>query len=280
MPGIAYGDVSNLPSPASVGYLSTDIADEGIKVDMEAKDIAFVPAPPELLVPDWSKIKPIRKYFNRKTYQVYPCWIYHPHEAARIVNNAEDAARYGIVFRLATPDERARYGIRHAWDFLDNTKWRTAPINEKPQHNQDVYSNVKNLVRGELSSTQQQNALVEALIPQIVAAVAGAMKGSAPSAPANVFSADWDEFLKFQAWRATAAAVAEVGAGDSSTVGNALAGGATADAIGEGASEGQDEEGAGADEIDLWRGECERLGIKVDKRWGLARLQQEVEKVT
>ena len=251
--------LGNLPKPSEVGYLSAEIAGEGLKIRMgEGGEETFSPPASRAVDPgeSWKEIKSIKKYFHRTGYQVYPMWIYHPSEPARIVKNEEEAAKFGVKFRLATRDERARYGVQYTWDYLDGSQWRTHPHEDKPAFRPDEYANVKNVVRHGPSSVQQQNELINMLVPQVAAAVAQALKIAAPQAPASVNPADWDAFQEFLAWKKSAEAAEVVAAPveEAST---------------------QDDEEA---ELNMWRAEAERLGVKVDKRWGLARIQSEIEK--
>src|SRR5262245_24120542 len=117
-----------LPPRSAVGYLDPEIAGEGQKVLLsDGEQVDFSPPPPKPVMPDWSQIKSIRKYFGRTKHAVYPAWLYHPTEPARVVKNADEAAVLGVCYRDATVDERGRYGITHTWDWKDGCLWRAIP---------------------------------------------------------------------------------------------------------------------------------------------------------
>ena len=105
---------TKIPSMASVGYLAEDIAAEGQKIRMDDSDGAEIHGlpPAKIAYPDFSQIKFLRKYFNRTGYQVYPTWIYnHETDEKTIVKNADEALKYGVLWRQTTPDERAAFGV-------------------------------------------------------------------------------------------------------------------------------------------------------------------------
>ena len=218
---------------------------------MDDSEAEVLGLPPEKLAfPDFSKMKSLRKYFNRAGYQVYPAWIYHPSEAAKIVKTEAEAAEYGVSFRRTTPDERAAFGVNHRWDYTG--EWRTKPFHDgkKRSIDPDKMESGKNYVP-RVSTVDQQNSLIEALIPQVAAAVAAALKIAAPAAPEKVDADKWARFQEFLAFEESTKAV-------------------TGAVVGE-----EDHE---ADEKAMWLEEADRLGVKVDKRWGLERLKEEIQK--
>ena len=101
--------------------------------------------------------------------------------------------------------------------------------------------------------------------------MAQALKLSGPGAPASVEPKQWDEFLAFQAWQKTQQVVKSEG-----VVLNALTEALLIPEV-EDEPEYQEPPDFGG-ELTAWRTEAEAKGIKVDKRWGLARLKEEVEK--
>jgi hypothetical protein len=224
-------------------------------------------------MPDWSQIKSIARYFGRTGHQVYPAWLYHPTEEPRLVKNAEEAGELGVCYREATVDERGRYGLKAVWDWQDDTKWRPQPYANTLKFDPTRPGQGKTFMPAAQNPAVAQNAMIEALIPAVAAAVAQSLKGAGgPTAPANVDPAQWDEFLQFKAWQKTKEVVAT----------------AVEEEI---AAENADHQDAGDDvainalnaltpEQDraLWEQEAESRGIKVDRRWSLDRLKLEVNK--
>lgn len=115
-----------IPSRAQVGNLSAEIAGEGYKVSEGTKGNWSAP-PKQQMYPDWSKIDKIAHYFNRNDFAPWPSWIYHPVETARIVQNAEEAYEYGIIYREPTEDER-QMGHGSRYDFIRGSAWRVRPF--------------------------------------------------------------------------------------------------------------------------------------------------------
>lgn len=257
-----------LPSKSKVGYLDPEIAGEGQKVILsDGEQVPWSPPPTRPVMPDWSQIKSIARYFNRKGFQVYPAWLYHPTEEPRIVKNADEAAELGVCFRKATEDERGRYGMESVWDWQEGSLWRPKP-HGAPKFDPMKPGQGKTYIATPQNPAVAQHALLEALIPAVAAAVAQSLKATGPGAPANVEPKEWDEFLQFKAWQKAKDAVnivadeveqptEEQGTDDTPPPPNAL---------------NPDQERA------VWEAEAERKGIKVDKRWGIDRLKSEVEK--
>ena len=241
-----------LPPRSQVGYLDPEIAGEGQKVVTEG-ELSWSPPPVMPVMPDWSQIKSIRKYFNRAGGgSIFPVWLFHPTEPDREVANAEEALKLGVWRRKATIEEGSQFGVQYTWDWkrgAEDLGWR--PTRQKPPkfdpHNPGT-GKVYNATPPSQSS--QQNALLEALVPAIAASVATAVAQalkSAGNAPASTVDPG----------KIAVEAVTEA----VSSIGNALT-----------APLDEDEE------IETWRAEAERLGIKVDKRWKITRLKAEIDK--
>jgi hypothetical protein len=238
-------------------------------------DVAYSPPPEKLSMPDWSAIKSIRKYFGRRDYQVFPAWFYHPTEEPRLMKTSDHARReIGAFYRPATIDEKGRTGLSHVWDWEEGSLWRAHPYGVQ-KFDPSRPAQGKLYVASAPNPVIAQNAMIEALIPQVAAAVAQALKATGPSAPAHIDAAQWDAFLQFQAFQKTAEAVDKV------KTENALAVGPSS---GEEMAEEIEPEAAvnnlsPDEQRQLWAAEAERKGIKVDGRWSLDRLIQEIEKV-
>jgi len=205
------------------------------------------------------------------------CCIYHPNEPYRVVKNEHEAAELGVCYRDATADETARTGAQKVWDFRDPGQsangWRPQPYPKDLKFDPLKAGPGKTFQPAPVNPAAAQNAMVEALIPQVAAAVAQALKLAGPGAPASVDAKQWDEFLAFQAWQKTQEVVKSEG-----VVLNAFT-----EALGDppglvGGNVAYVEDGHEESEFAAWRAEAEAKGIKVDKRWGLARLKEEVEK--
>lgn len=253
-----------LPKKSEVGVLDPEIAGEGERVIYsDGEQMSWTPPPARPVMPDWSQIKSIAKYFNRIGHQVWPAWLYHPGEEPRLVKNATEAAALGVCYREATADERGRYGVKAVWDYTEETEWRSQPYDNTIRFDPNRLGQGKTYVASAPNPAIAQNALLEALIPAVAAAVAQSLKATGPGAPANVDQAQWEAFLQFQAFQKAAEAVDIVKAENSGEAGDVVVG----------------ENGLTADqERRLWQDEAEVRGIKVDGRWSLAKLKAEVEK--
>ncbi len=250
-----------LPSKAQVGYLDPEIAGEGQKVILsDGEQLNWSPPPPKPVTPDWSGIKSIQKYFNRTGYQVYPAWLYHKDtDESRLVKNADEAAELGVCYREATIEEKGRYGRNAVWDWQDTSPWRPLPNATKAAFDPRHPGQGKLYVPAAPNPTIAQNELLRELVPLVTAAVVQAVKGGGTvAAPASVDAAQWDEFVKFQAWQKSQQAVSELAKPDGDGV-NALR------------PNGFMERG-GLEAMAM------ALGIKADGRWSIERLRAEVEK--
>lgn len=237
-----------IPPKSEVGVLDPSIANEGVKVATLSEGTAEEWTPPEIKAafPDWSQVPKLKKYFGRKGGPVYPAWLFHPSEGDKLVQNAEDAGKLGVVYRKATDDERFQFGHQSVWDWKrgeDDLKWRPFPQQRRkfdPHHME-----TGKIYQASATSSQPN---IESLVAAVTASVLAAMKASAPAAPTHVNTKEWDEFLEFQAFKKTTETV------------NALA------------TEGEEE-----DDRASWIAEADRLGLKVDKRWSTERLKSEVQ---
>lgn len=258
-----------LPPKSQVGVLDLEIAGEGQQVIMsDGEQVNWTPPPAKPVMPDWSQIKSIARYFNRSGYAPWPAWLFHPTEAPRLVKNADEGAALGVCYRKATPDEIARYGHTSVWDWEEGSKWRARPYEgtvkfdpAKPEHG-------KTVIYGTPNPVHAQNDLVRMIVPEVAEAVARALKGTGPNAPAHIDPAEWEEFKQFLAFKKSQEAVGALAAASDdepdAEAGNALSLTPT------GVSEDQ--------ERSLWIEEAQELDIKIDKRWGVDRLKSEVEK--
>ncbi len=260
-----------LPPKSEVGYLDPEIASEGQKIVLsEGEPLSWNPPPVRPIMPDWSQIKSIQKYFNRSGYAVWPAWLYHPTESPRIVNNAQEAGELGVCYREATDDERARYGLKTVWDWIGDSKWRSKPFEKDLKFDPTKLGQGKTFIPATPNPRIAQHELVEALIPQVAAAVAQALKATGPSAPAHIDPKQWDAFLQFQAFQKTAETVDALKEESDEAVASAHT-----NALNAVHSEKDDEDD---DERSLWIEEAKRLNIKIDGRWSLDRIKEAVEK--
>src|ERR1700690_3144392 len=241
-----------LPPRSSVGTLSAEIAGEGERVIHSDGSITtnWSPPPARLVMPDWSEIKSIRHYFNRKGHQVWPAWFYHPTEKPRLIRNAEDGADLGVCYRRATNEERGKYGVEAVWDWKDGCEWRPQPYHA-PKFDPANPGHGKEFIAKAPNPTMAQNALLEALIPTVTAAVVAALRSNGPAAPANVDAAGWDEFLQFQAFKKSSQAIDAVKDQDALDLQGGGASGTSV--LANGLSE--------AEERTLWEDEAKRKGI-------------------
>jgi hypothetical protein len=243
-----------IPPRSQVGHPDREILSEGQSVELSSGDEVRVDWPlVKSAFPDISDVKSVKKYFHRVGFTPFPCWLYHPEQSPKMVMSQDEALEFGVVYRKCSPDEQARYGRSAMYDWQDDSKWRPAPFPKDVKFNPHKEHAGKNIVWPEKGGAIAQDALIEKLIPQVAASVAAALKLANPAAPANVSSNDWAAFQEFMAYKKAQEATRE----------------AVADVI---------EDNAPADEKAPWIAEAERLGVKIDKRWGLDKIKAEVEK--
>lgn len=270
-------ELPKFPSRSEVGYLDPEIAGEGASAEViiqsDGSRISWAPPPANPVTPDWSGIKSIAAYFRPRPFRPWPAWIYHPTEAARLVKTAQHAAEFGVCNREATYEEKGRYGITRAWDYEDGSLWRAQPYDGTLKFDPHHPGNGKTYVATAPNPTIAQHELVKALIPEVAEAVARALRSTGPSAPSSIDPKEWDEFLRFKAWQETVVAVSEaVGSGNGEQQSNAAA--LVAENSKNALADSKEEEA----EWELWKAEADVKGVKVDGRWSLKRLQEEVEK--
>jgi len=186
---------------------------------------------------------------------------HHAHEpAAQMPRGQKLGLLFGVCYREASMDERGRYSRSHVWDWKDDCQWRPQPLG-KPKFDPQKPGQGKTYIATPPNPVVAQNALLEALIPAVAAAVAQSLKSNGPGAPADVDPKQWDAFLQFQAWQKSTEAV---------------------EALSVGAPEVETPNALGTifpeEDRTLLEQEAERKGIKVDGRWSLSRLKSEVEK--
>jgi hypothetical protein len=264
-----------LPPKSQVGVIDPEISGEGQKVEYNSagEQVSWSPPPPQPVMPDWSRIKSIARYFQPRTnIQSWPAWLYHPTEGARIVKNQHEAAELGVCYRKATDDEKGRYGRDYVWDWREDSLWRPTPYEAQRKFDPNNPGPGKTYVASPPSPRIAQNDMIAALIPAVAAAVAQSLKASGPTAPANVDPKQWEAFLQFQAWQKTKDVVETVVKEEEPR-----------EIDRRDDTEPPDDEPALAalspeQERPLWLEEAERKGVKVDGRWSLARLKAEVEK--
>ena len=251
-----------LPPKSQVGVLDPEIAGEGVKIiHSDGDQVTWSPPPPKPVMPDWSGIKQLARYFNRHGHVVWPAWLYHPNGESRLLKNAHEAAELGVCYRDATADEKARYGLKHVWDWKDDSEWRPTPFVAQTKFDPGQPGYGKTVIASTPNPVVAQHALIEALIPTVTAAVVAALKGGdAPSAPAHVNSRDWAEFQEFMAFKKSQEVVTKVAKEI-----------IPSEELGETPALHGDERAA-------WMAEANRKGIKVDGRWSLDRLKAEIEK--
>jgi len=227
-----------------VEYLDPEIAAEG-----ESADAPWQPFIAKPVIPTYDGIKSIRKYFPQYSgipykHKAFPCWLYHPTKAAVVVSSAEKAKQYGAVWRQSTHDERTRGFPEYVWDYTG--EWRTMPFSTAP----DVTVTGKNLVNTERQTSQSD------LIGSIVAAVTAQLAAKPQSAPISA-DPDYAEFLAFKAWKASQ----HVNANPAKP-----------------APQVSTQAELGIDEKSLLIEAAKSRNIDIDKRWGIDRIKQELDK--
>jgi hypothetical protein len=257
-----------LPPKSRVGILDPSIAGEGEPVyGADGETMNWTPPPEKLVVPDLSQVKSLRKYFGRSNFPIFPAWLYHPAEPARVVRTAQEAAELGVCYRATSHDEQMRYGKKFVWDWKDDAPWRPTPYeanSKRPAAEQG-----KELIIKPPNPTIAQHELVKALIPEVAAAVAKAMKG-APG-PANVSPDDWKEFQEFLAWKKSAESIEAVARRDDYADPDPLGPPSNANAL---SALGMTE----IEEKDLLIEEAKSRGLHFDRRSSIAKIKEAIEK--
>jgi hypothetical protein len=254
------GEFAKYPPKSEVGYLDPEIAGEGQQViHSDGEVVSWTPPPAKPIVPDFSEIKSIRKYFNRTGFSPWPAWLYHQTEAPRLVKNAEEGFELGVVYRKANSDEVARYGNHDVWDWSPESEWRPKPYPGTQKFDHKNPGTGKTVILSAPNPVIAQNELVRALIPEVARAVAEALGTARPNAPANVDAGEWAEFQQYIAWKKSQEVI--VHQAEKAQDSNALATGLSHD-----------------QELSMWREDAEQRGLKVDGRWSVERIKAEIEK--
>jgi hypothetical protein len=287
-----------LPSKREAGVLmNSDLSKEweGNKVLLsDGTEINWAPAPPKPVMPDWSEIKSIRHYFNRSyKNNFWPAWLYN-HETGeeRVVKDADEAADLGVCYRETTADEQARFGQKYVWDWKDDTHWRPTPKPKQRAYDPRKPEAGKEFVATPIAQSAANRDLLNTVLPEVTAAVVAALKQGGNVAPDKVDPKQWDEFLAFQAWKKTQEAVNLIAADDGAMeeVKSALSV-ADVEVERESQTDKYSEQNIQhlqeqnknviiepALERAAWVAEAKSHGIKVDGRWGVERIKEEIEK--
>lgn len=261
--------LDQIPSRAKVGYLSAEVAGEGLGVVLtDGEEVGWSPPPTKPVFPDYSEIKSIKKYFNRSGHQAWPAVLYHPVEPPKTVRNQAEANALGVMYREATPEETSRYGVRAVWDWTAGSQWRATPYPKDLKFNPANPGTGKTYMPPQRNDAVAQNSMIEALIPQVAAAVASAMRTSGPGAPPSVDPGQWNEFIAFQAWKKSQEVVNDLVGEPRAPVEN------TPEAPPSALASASDRE------RETWIAEAEKAGAKIDKRWTLDKIIQAVEQAT
>jgi len=251
-----------------VEYLSPDIANEGVKVTGQVPGTSFdadepyqpMIEPPH--IPDYKWINqknPLAKYFPQISgvpyrHRAFPAILYHPSGETKTVRTAEEAASLGC--KCLGPDEGYRWQCDREWKskpFPAHTKFSAANLGAgkalpPPSKEESIAAAVANALKGGANAVTDQ-------VTMIVAAVVAAMKlqqaAPAPVAPAGA---------------PTPAAVA------APAQENAL-GGAPDPAPNPDTVLTKDEQ------KNLLLEAAKDKGVKVDGRWSIERITEELEKI-
>ena len=249
-----------MPPKSEVGVLDPSIAGEGQKViHSDGEVVNWSPPPASPVIPDWSGIKSIQKYFNRTGFVPWPAWLFHPTEKPRIVKNAHEAAELGVCYRECSADERARWGKRATWDWKEDSLWRPEPHDGTLKFDPSNPGHGKTVVFASANPVASQNEMIRMLVPEVAKAVAQAMASSGPAAPASVDATEWAQFQEFLAFKKSSEAV------------NALARDPDGPEVGATGITGEHERS-------FWVETAEEMGVKIDKRWSVEKIKDAVEK--
>lgn len=260
-------------------YLDPKIAGEGTKVRLSnGSEITWSPPPTKTIMPDWSQVKHLQKYFNRREYQFFPCWLYHPHLPPVCVLSAQEAGEdYGVELKVRTEAERQRYGGgEYRWEF--SGEWRTTPFTAPPP----------------TMDTVRKNVIAHRADP--IADLARLLGGQVRVDPARIEAkpeidqAMLDEFRQFQQWKATQAAMREAAARGAAHAEAALDEAYQGGGYGAPAKPEELDGPSGPTrmpgptgvqtgspaERDIWIQKAGEAGIHVDHRWSAATLRKHV----
>lgn len=192
-------DTIPIPPRAQVGYLDPSIAGEGSKIveHAEGEPLTFTPPPPVPIMPDWSKVKSLRKYFGRTGYEPWPAWFYNPQGESTLVKDRSEGEQIGVFYRQPTHDERARYGaIFGVWDWAEGCQWRPTPYvkakfdPKNPGHGKEF-----------VDPLRDQGTANRAMVAQLAEAIGLSLQKNGPSAPPTIDAKDWSEFQQFLAFK-------------------------------------------------------------------------------
>lgn len=239
-----------------VEYLDPEIAGEG-----ESADAPWQPFIAKPVIPTYDGIKSIRKYFPQYSgvpykHRAFPCWLYHPTKDAMLVSSPERAKQFGATWRQSSHDEKTRGFPDYVWDYTG--EWRAMPFSTKA----DVTGTGKNLIVTANQTSQSD------MIGQIVAAVTAqlALKPAQANALAPMSSdPDYEEFQRFKAWKASK----PVDGLPVATPAAQQEGTPTYDVLPPIAPE---------EEKKLLIEAAKSRAIDIDKRWGIDRIKQELDK--
>jgi hypothetical protein len=232
-----------LPPKSQVGYLDPSIAGEGVSAMQHANRSPIRP-----VVPDWSVVKPIQHYFWPKDHQAWPAWVFHKSTPDQRIVDQKEAEELGLVWRATTPDERAKYRQNFIWEWTDECDWRPEPgpqhLKPNPYSTGKIYEPPRNTGP---STADLVAALTKALSDKLQ-----------PSQSSNEAIA----VAVATAMKMMSEAKPALDKPETASDGNAL-----------------NDSGMSADqEKDLWIEEAESRGIKIDKRWGVSKIKEAVEK--
>lgn len=270
-----------LPPRSQVGVIASEIAGEGQRIILsDGEQVNYTPPPTKPVIPDWSEIKSIKHLFHKSGYVVYPAWLYHRDSTEqRLVKNAEEAAELGVAYREASELERGRYGVKNVWDWTDDSPWRPTPFAQHVKFDPASLSHGKVYVPPGADSSQVRNANMRDIALVVAQAVAAELAKNGPAKPATIDQKDWSEFVQFQAWKKSQAAIQSLDAGgdidldDIAARNSALFSAAETNRTDLAKNLLSEDE-----ERKLWEDEATKKGLKVDRRWSLQRLKDEIAK--
>lgn len=243
--------------------LDPEIANEGQKVLLsDGEEVSWTPPAAKPVIPDWSEIKSIKRYFHKTGYQAFPAWFYGPNGEERLFRNREEADKEGIFYRKTTFEEKGQFGRDFTWDKKPGCTWSPIPYPGTKKFDPNNVGAGKNYIATPVNPRVAQNELLAELIPTVVAAVTTALKGQpGVQAPAHIDPKEWDAFLAFQAFKKTQEVLEPANEQDMAF-----------DPPGSNIRRDDD------DERTEWLAKAKEAGIKIDGRWKLEKLQKHVIK--